>query len=37
MSFDKNKVIDDGFKKAFIELVSLIVSSTDQKKFIKQN
>ncbi len=32
MNFDKNEVIDKGFKKAFIELISLIVNSTDQKK-----
>ena len=37
MSFDKNKVINEGFKKAFLELVSLIISSSDQKKLIKQN
>ena len=32
MSFDKNKVIDEGFKKSFLELISLIVNSADQKK-----
>ncbi len=32
MGFNKNKVIDDGFKKAFDELVSLIVNSSDRKK-----
>jgi hypothetical protein len=35
INFDKNKVIDAGFKKAFFELVSSIVSSTDQKKVNK--
>ena len=32
MDFDKNKVINEGFRKAFLELVSLIVNSEDQKK-----
>ena len=32
MKFNKNKVIDDGFEKAFNELVNLIVNSLDQKK-----
>ena len=32
INFDKNKVIDEGFKKAFFELILLIVSSSDQKK-----
>ena len=32
IKFDKNKVIDEGFEKAFLELMLLIVSSTDQKK-----
>ena len=32
INFDKNKVIDEGFNKAFLELISLIVNSTDQKK-----
>ena len=32
MSFNKNKVIDDGFRKAFNELVSLVVNSSDRKK-----
>ena len=35
INFDKRKVIDDGFKKAFSELISLIVNSSDQNK-IKQ-
>ena len=35
INFDKRKVIDDGFKKAFSELISLIVNSSDLKK-IKQ-
>ena len=32
MKFDKNKVIDEGFKKAFEELILLIVNSSDQIK-----
>ncbi len=32
MKFDKNKVIDDGFYKAFEELMLLIVNSSDQIK-----
>ena len=32
INFDKNKVIDEGFKKAFFELLLLIVNSSDQKK-----
>ena len=32
INFDKNKIINKGFKKAFFELTSLIVSSLDQKK-----
>ncbi len=32
INFDKNKVIDIGFKKAFSELISLITSSIDKKK-----
>ncbi len=35
LNFDKNKVIDDGFKKAFSELIFSILNSKDQKK-IKQ-
>ena len=39
INFDKNDVIDEGFKKAFFELISLIVKSSDRKKikFIKKN
>ena len=39
MNFDKNKVIDQGFKKAFSKLVSLITVSNDHKniKEIKLN
>ncbi len=37
MSFDKNNVIDQGFKIAFNELLLLIVSSSDQKKIQKIN
>ena len=32
MDFDKSRVIDKGFNKAFLELISLIVNSSDQKK-----
>ena len=32
INFDKNDVIDEGFKKAFLELISLIVKSSDKKK-----
>lgn len=35
INFDKNTVIDDGFKKAFFQLISSILSSTDQKKIKK--
>ncbi len=32
ISFNKNNVIDEGFKKAFLELILLIVDSSDQNK-----
>ena len=32
IDFNKNKVIDRGFKEAFAQLIALIVSSSDQKK-----
>lgn len=32
MGFNKNMVINNGFKKAFSKLVSLILNSTDQKR-----
>jgi len=32
INFNKNKVIDEGFREAFSELISLIVNSSDQKK-----
>ncbi len=32
IDFNKNEVISDGFQKAFFELISLIVSSSDRKK-----
>ena len=35
INFDKNKVIDEGFKKAFLELVLLTVNSSDQNKISK--
>ena len=35
INFNKNEVLDDGFRKAYNELLSLIVDSTDQKKIKK--
>ena len=35
INFDKNDVIDEGFKKAFNQLISTVTSSSDLKK-IKQ-
>ena len=32
INFDKNKVIDEGFIKAFLELISIITISSDHKK-----
>ena len=32
INFDKNKVIDEGFIKAFFELISLITISSDREK-----
>jgi hypothetical protein len=32
INFNKNDVIDEGFQKAFYELISLIVKSSDQEK-----
>ena len=32
IEFNKNEVIDEGFKEAFSKLVLLIVKSSDQKK-----
>ena len=32
INFDKKKVIDEGFEKAFLELIMLITSSTDREK-----
>ena len=32
MNFNKNMVVDDGFRKAFSELIYLIVNSSDKKK-----
>lgn len=32
INFDKNEVIDKGFKIAFLELISLIANTSDQKK-----
>ena len=34
-NFNKNEVIDEGFEKAFFELISIIVKSTDRKKINK--
>ena len=35
INFNKNDVIDEGFRKAYSELISLIVKSSDQKKIKK--
>ncbi len=35
MNFNKNEVINEGFKKAYAELISLIVNSSDLKKINK--
>ena len=35
INFNKNEVIDEGFKKGFFELISLILNSSDQKKINK--
>ena len=35
INFNKNKVIDSGFKKAFLELLSTIVKSDDKNKIGK--
>ena len=35
INFDKSTVIDEGFEKAFFELISIIVKSTDRKKIKK--
>ncbi len=35
INFNKNDVIDEGFEKAYSELISLIVKSSDQKKINK--
>ena len=32
INFNKNEVIDEGFKEGFLELISLIVNSEDIKK-----
>ena len=32
INFNKNEVIDEGFKKAYNQLLSLILNSSDQKK-----
>ena len=35
INFDKNQVINEGFERAFFELISLIVSSSDRNKINK--
>ena len=35
MNFNKNDVIDEGFRKSFSEMLSLIVNSSDKKKITK--
>ena len=37
INFDKNEVLNEGFKKAFYELISLIVNSKDKEKIVKVN
>ncbi len=37
INFNKNEVIDTGFTNAFLELISLIVNTEDQKKIKKTN
>tara|TARA_A100000164_G_scaffold280504_1_gene252810 strand:- start:277 stop:537 length:261 start_codon:yes stop_codon:yes gene_type:complete len=32
INFNKNEVIDEGFKEAFSKLIKLILNSSDQKK-----
>jgi len=32
INFDKNEVIDEGFKEAFSKLMKLILNTSDQKK-----
>ena len=32
INFNKNEVIDEGFRKAYIQLLSIILNSSDQKK-----
>ncbi len=35
INFNKNKVIEEGFREAFFELISLITNTSDQKKIKK--
>ncbi|MDA9731357.1 hypothetical protein N9U47_01880 [Candidatus Pelagibacter sp.] len=35
INFNKNEVIDEGFEKAFFELISIIVTSSDKEKINK--
>ena len=35
INFNKNEVINEGFEKAFFELISIIVKSSDKKKINK--
>ena len=37
INFNKNEVIDEGFKKAYDLLISLIVNSSDKKKINNTN
>ena len=34
MKFNKNEVINEGFREAFYKLISLILNSSDQKKIV---
>jgi len=35
MNFDKNEIIDDGFIKAFEQLIKLVIQTKDQKRLGK--
>tara|TARA_Y100001980_G_C14533902_1_gene310200 strand:- start:2 stop:1081 length:1080 start_codon:yes stop_codon:yes gene_type:complete len=37
INFDKNDVIDEGFKKAFSKLISMLANSSDRKKINRTN
>ena len=37
MNFNKNDVIDEGFRKSFSDMLSLIVNSSDKKRSLELN